>query len=700
MFVIPFLLLWSSNSFSQIQAGEFAHNAQPYWQGAMIEFSGALNQKFSNSGLTNDPGCIDTVNFGFFPEWLYFQCQQAGDIQLLVGPAGLNQAGIVYGPFSSVSTMHTAAINQTLGSAEAPIAFCSQTTFGDLVIDISSMQQGDYYLMCLTQDVSGVLAQPVNQVGGSGTLNGIIVNNNYQHFINGIAFYDQNQNGVYDGIDTPLPSFLTSITSLNAITFSDNQGVFEFVNYTMDSVNYSLSSIAPTHFSASTPTSYQFYLDSTDNVSDSIGFGFYMDSLIYVADGEIGMSSMNSCILAGYLGIEIENQGSLPFDAEIKVTLDDYVDYFSSSIPLASQTGNDLHFDVNNISMLSLESFGINTMPQITLGVGDTTKCFLEINFKDSLGNVFKTVHDTIVNPVECSYDPNFKETITDGFIDEEFIDPGEEILYTIHFQNTGSAPAHNVKLIDTISTFLDINSFQLTGYSHSVGIAIDSNRQVTFDFLGIDLPDSTNNEPESHGWISYRIDQIPGLLPNDVIDNTASIYFDYNSPIVTNTTITTIDCYILPTFTGFNLVGNDLQTDLTDPNLTFEWYLDGTLLAGETDNYVTIGASSGTYSVVVTNEYGCSITEAYSFSAGMMEEDFFYSVYPNPSNSEFYINFDQNKVESIQLFDESGRLVLGASDFQSGQLVIGNEELTNGVYIIQMISTENKLAIQKIVKL
>ena len=54
-------------------------------------------------------------------------------------------------------------------------------------------------------------------------------------------------------------------------------------------------------------------------------------------------------------------------------------------------------------------------------------------------------------------------------------------------------------------------------------------------------LPDSGTDMQGSNGYITYRIKQKSTNQPGDVIYNTASIYFDYNSPIVTNTTVNTI---------------------------------------------------------------------------------------------------------------------------------------------------------------
>jgi hypothetical protein len=54
-------------------------------------------------------------------------------------------------------------------------------------------------------------------------------------------------------------------------------------------------------------------------------------------------------------------------------------------------------------------------------------------------------------------------------------------------------------------------------------------------------LPDSNVNEAASHGWFSFTIDQQPDLADGTYIKNTASIIFDYNPPIITNTTFHTI---------------------------------------------------------------------------------------------------------------------------------------------------------------
>jgi hypothetical protein len=55
-------------------------------------------------------------------------------------------------------------------------------------------------------------------------------------------------------------------------------------------------------------------------------------------------------------------------------------------------------------------------------------------------------------------------------------------------------------------------------------------------------LPDSTTDYEGSMGYFQYRIKPFPNLPIGSQIENTAFIYFDYNAPIVTNTTQNNFD--------------------------------------------------------------------------------------------------------------------------------------------------------------
>ena len=144
------------------------------------------------------------------------------------------------------------------------------------------------------------------------------------------------------------------------------------------------------------------------------------------------------------------------------------------------------------------------------------------------------------------SYDPNDKTVQRPNFYWTTPISIGTEIIdaalqdvltYTIRFQNTGTAPAQNVYILDTLSSNLDWSTFSLINASHPVQVFHQSNGLVRFEFNQIWLADSTTNEPESHGDLVYRIAEKSTCLAGCEIENTAYIYFDWNDAIVTNTT-------------------------------------------------------------------------------------------------------------------------------------------------------------------
>jgi uncharacterized repeat protein (TIGR01451 family) len=139
-------------------------------------------------------------------------------------------------------------------------------------------------------------------------------------------------------------------------------------------------------------------------------------------------------------------------------------------------------------------------------------------------------------------YDPNNKEVMPAGVGVTGKVAPNTEFNYLVNFQNTGTAPAINIFVIDTIDIDLDMTTFEVTGSSHAMDFTFSAGNIVRFDFPNINLIDSNANEPLSHGWVTYRIKAKSGLANGTTIHNTAYIYFDYNAPIVTNTTLNTID--------------------------------------------------------------------------------------------------------------------------------------------------------------
>ena len=139
------------------------------------------------------------------------------------------------------------------------------------------------------------------------------------------------------------------------------------------------------------------------------------------------------------------------------------------------------------------------------------------------------------------SFDPNDKQGFPLGYGDEHLIRPGQALEYMIRFQNTGTGPAFNIVIRDTLSGWLDPATVRPGASSHAYAWSLDGQGVLRFSFNNIQLPDSNTNLAASQGFVKFRVDQKPDLPPGAKIYNRADVYFDYNLPVATNTTLHTV---------------------------------------------------------------------------------------------------------------------------------------------------------------
>jgi fimbrial isopeptide formation D2 family protein len=146
--------------------------------------------------------------------------------------------------------------------------------------------------------------------------------------------------------------------------------------------------------------------------------------------------------------------------------------------------------------------------------------------------------HLLYIQPVTGSMDPNEKQVQPAG----DIYDSDSVLTYTIHFQNTGNDTTYFIYLIDTLSSHLEPATVVNLASSHDYqSFDISEQGILTWRFVPIFLVDSATNEPASKGFVTFKVKKKSGLVPGTVIRNSASIYFDYNEPIRTNTVSTQI---------------------------------------------------------------------------------------------------------------------------------------------------------------
>lgn len=210
------------------------------------------------------------------------------------------------------------------------------------------------------------------------------------------------------------------------------------------------------------------------------------------------------------------------------------------------------------------------------------------------------------------SFDPNDKQVWDqNGAIAEGPIAPSTTTLrYLIRFQNTGTDTAFNIFVRDTLDTRLNAGTLRVRGASHAYQISLTGARNVQFTFPNIMLQDSFHNEPASHGWIAYEIDLNPGVPLGTTITNRAGIYFDFNVPVMTNITHSTLCALLNPGFTHTNTGLAFNFTDGSGGATTWAWdFGDGT--TSTLQNPAHTYATPGQFIVCLTASNGCRSVSA-----------------------------------------------------------------------------------------
>ena len=177
-----------------------------------------------------------------------------------------------------------------------------------------------------------------------------------------------------------------------------------------------------------------------------------------------------------------------------------------------------------------------------------TTSPSLLLEFRNEDGDPFS---DISCREVVGSFDPNEKLAFPRGYSDAHFIEQNTSLSYQLNFQNTGNDTAFLVVLRDTLSPLLDPATIRVGASSHPYTWTLEGPGYLTIRFANILLPDSTTNEPASHGFVKFDIAQKKDNPLGSVIENRAGIYFDINPVVLTNTVFHTVGKDFLTTATN-----------------------------------------------------------------------------------------------------------------------------------------------------
>lgn len=317
--------------------------------------------------------------------------------------------------------------------------------------------------------------------------------------------------------------------------------------------------------------------------------------------------------------IVYKNKGNQVQSGSVQLVFEDSIlDYISSIPTMSSQATNQLTWDF--INLMPFEGRGIYVTlnvnsPQETPAVNNNDILHYQAIVNSVLAD--ETPTDNTINynqTVLGSYDPNDKTVVQGSQIG--LSQTGDYIDYVIRFQNTGTAAAENIVIKDMLSDKLDWSTLQMVSSSHPYRYTLTSGNKLEVFYQNINLPATADDEPGSHGYIAFKIKPKSTVVLNDAIQNTASIYFDFNFPIVTNMVTTTVSnlgvdmhqnakfftVYPNPTSGILNIAMSDNQsvTKATITNL-----LGQNILTSESTTIDISSLNKGTYFITVETEGG-----------------------------------------------------------------------------------------------
>lgn len=349
--------------------------------------------------------------------------------------------------------------------------------------------------------------------------------------ISGKVFYDENENGNYDNNENLIYPLSIMLEPDALATFSSYLGDFHFA---VANGIYDVTCNMSSGFGFTTPSTIQ-----AEVIDDSEIEIFYGVNTIADEAGVLvtNTSAPTRCGFEVPFWIDYQNTGTVIGDVVISFEIDSLASFVSSTPVSDSIVGNTIYWSHLNLPIthsgqinLILQMPGVEFIEEYLTFTSTAELTSLDGNHTDLKSTAYRP-------QLNCAYDPNDKLVEPQIPENPNYTLFGDTLRYTVRFQNTGTDTAFTVRIEDYLDSNLDYSSLQVLGASHSYEVTLDENTgRMMFHFENILLPDSSTNEVGSHGYFQYQIRTRNNLAENTYIQNYASIFFDFNPVIITNT--------------------------------------------------------------------------------------------------------------------------------------------------------------------
>lgn len=356
----------------------------------------------------------------------------------------------------------------------------------------------------------------------------------------GVVYADLNEDCVQDNGEPGAPNFLVRLDTSGLTVVSQQQGMYRGIAG-LGHHQLSAPQQMGTGYSCPPLGVNSFLLDSLHPSAFGMDFGLKFSGSPRDIGVNIGTGGRFRPGGEQLHFLNLENYGVHTESGWAAYHLDSSLSYVSA-IPIPdSIQGQVLRWRLTSFSPFTQRSIHLRSRLDTMAVINTVLHNWLEYS-NDSLEYVLFNNTDTSIVGVTGSYDPNHKSVEPIGLGHGGNIGLRDSVLtYTIEFENVGNDTAFTVVIRDSISPELDLGTLRVVNASHQWEMNIYGGPTVEWKFHNIRLPDSATNPVEANGMLRYSIELRAGLQIGTQVSNRADIFFDYNSPISTNSVTNTI---------------------------------------------------------------------------------------------------------------------------------------------------------------
>ncbi len=374
-------------------------------------------------------------------------------------------------------------------------------------------------------------------------------NNSCYATITGTVYEDANGNCTQDAGENGIHNIQIHCSNIG-YAYSNANGVYSFI---VPTGNYSVSQTVQ--------TLYPLSLCQNNNVSVSAvassGATYtvnFADTITPLHDLHISTWNFIPPVLGNAFTLQtiISNDGTVPENmmiAGLRVDTQLTPPLFTPSAVFVNNGLGWYDFGAGAVTLNPGTAQAINSTYQVPANIPLNTV----LTFKDSVSatapisnwlNDYTPWNNVnyITSSTLGSYDPNFKQVSPQGTGPQGNITVIDSVLdYNVHFQNLGNYYAEKVVVVDTLDADLDWTTLRPIYSSHPSTVTITEGGVLTYTFNNIHLPAKSMNDFASNGMFTYSIKTKKNLPIGTKFTNSAAIYFDFNAPVITNTTVNTL---------------------------------------------------------------------------------------------------------------------------------------------------------------